>query len=126
MFNYPIILEIDGVLVKSPKIGGITRKPEKVWSKNTGRAASTRMVGTIKSIKYTYSIEWPPLSLPEQELIESVVSNKSRPFVKMRITRPDGDIWEKEFYFGTPSFTEWDWIDGQWKSTNNKVDAIER
>lgn len=126
MFGGPILLEINGVLVKSPKIGGITRKPEKVWSANTKRAASTLMVGTIKSIKYTYSIEWPPLTMAEQELIESLVSNKDIPFAPMRVTRPNGEIWEKTFYFGTPSFTEWEWIDGQWKSTNNKVDAIER
>lgn len=126
MFNHPIELEIDGIIVRSPKVGGITRKAEKIWSSNTGRTASGRMQGTINAIKYTYSIEWPPLTQYEQELIESLISDKSKPFSVMRIKRPDGSVWELECYFGTPTFGEWNRIGGQWMSTGAKVDAIER
>lgn len=126
MFCYPIELEIDGVKVKSPLVGGMTRKAEPIWSKNTGRTASQRMQGTIKAIKTTYSIKWPPLSQYEQELIESLVSDKDKPFHVLRVRRPDGSIWEMECYFGTPSFTEWVWIDGEWKDNGATVDAIER
>lgn len=126
MTIYPIMMEIDGVIVKTPKVCGTKRKANKIWSKNTGRSASQKMMGTILAIKQEYSIEWPPLTQGEQELIESLVSNMSKPFVKMKLRRPDGTVWAKEVYFGTPSFTEWDWINGQWMSTNNTVDAIER
>lgn len=126
MFRDPIELEIDGVLVRSPLVGGITRKSEKIWSKNTGRTASQQMQGTIKAIKQTYSIKWPPLSQYEQETIESLVSDKDKPFHTLRIRRPDGSIWEMECYFGTPSFTEWVWLDGEWKDNGATVDAIER
>ena len=126
MFCYPIELEIDGVKVKSPLVGGMTRKAEPIWSKNTGRTASQRMQGTIKAIKTTYSIKWPPLSQYEQELIESLVSDKDKPFHVLRVRRPDGSIWEMECYFGIPSFTEWVWIDGEWKDNGATVDAIER
>lgn len=126
MFNYPIELEIDETRVKSAKIGGNTRKPEKIWSKNTGRTGSQKMRGTINAIKQTYSIEWPPLTVAEQELIESLVSNKAKPFVKLRVRRPDGSVWEMECYFGTPSFPEWEWLNGQWMCVGAKVDAIER
>lgn len=126
MFNYPIVMEINGTVVRSPKIGGITRKPEKIWSSNTKRSASQRMNGTVKAIKMTYSIAWPPLTQPEQEQIESLVSNKSIPFPGLKVTRPDGSIWAIECYFGTPSFPEWEWIDGQWMCVNATVDAIER
>lgn len=121
-----IELRINGVKVKAPKIGGITRKPEKVWSSNTGRTASTRMVGTILGIKKTLSISWPPLTQAEKDLIEALVSNASTPFVPVEYTQPDGTTETVECYFGTPSFKEWDLIGGQWRCTDGKVDAIER
>lgn len=121
-----IELKINGVKVKAPKIGGITRKSEKIWSSNTGRAASTRMVGTIKGIKETLSISWPPLTQEERDLIEGEISNASKPFSTLEITEPDGSVLTIECYFGTPSFKEWDWIGGQWRCTDGKVDAIER
>ena len=121
-----IKLKINGIEVKAPKIGGITRKSEKVWSKNTGRSATGRMQGTILSIKRTLSISWPPMTQGEQELIESVVSNTKIPFATLEITRPNGNVESIECYFGTPSFDEWDLIGGIWRCTNGKVDAIER
>lgn len=121
-----ITLKINGVQVKAPKVGGITRKPEKIWSSNTGRAASTRMVGTIKGIKKTLSIAWPPMTQEERDLIEEQISNVSKPFVPVEITEPDGSVMTFECYFGTPSFKEWDLIGGQWCCTDGKVDAIER
>lgn len=121
-----IELKINGIKVKAPKIGGITRKPEKVWSSNTGRTASTRMVGTIRGIKRTLSISWPPLTQAEREQIEDLVSDISAPFVSVEYTQPDGSTVKVECYFGTPSFKEWDYIGGQWMCTDGKVDAIER
>lgn len=121
-----IKMEIDGVPVRSPKVRGITRKSEKVWSKNTGRTTSGRMQGTILAIKRTISISWPPLTQEEQELIESLISSEVLPFTTLKITRPDGRTETIECYFGTPSFDEWDMIGGQWKCINGKVDAVER
>ena len=121
-----IELRINGVSVRAPKIGGITRKSEKVWSSNTGRTASTRMVGTILGIKKTVSISWPPLTQDEMELIEAQISNAASPFVTVVITLPDGGSESMECYFGTPSFKEWSYIGGQWMCTDAKVDAIER
>lgn len=121
-----IKLKIDGINVRAPKIGGITRKSEKVWSNNTGRTATAKMQGTILAVKKTLSISWPPLTQEEQELIESLISNADLPFTELEITRPDGSIETIECYFGTTSFDEWDLIGGQWRCTNGKVDAIER
>lgn len=126
MLIYPIDMSINDIRVRSPRVGGITRKTEKIWSSNTGRTASGKMKGTINAVKVTYSIEWPALTQHEQELIESLVSDKSKPFNILKVRRPDGSVWEMECYFGTPSFGEWDWIRGQWMCTGAKVDAIER
>ena len=121
-----ITLKINGVQVKAPKVGGITRKPEKIWSSNTGRTASTNMVGTIKGIKKTLSISWPPMTQSEWNLIESLVSNVNAPFVPVEITEPDGSVTKVECYFGTPTVKTWDLIGDQWRCTDGKVDAIER
>lgn len=123
---FPIEMAIDDVIVRCPKVGGLTRKVEKIWSKNTGRSASAVMQGTIKAIKCTYSIEWPPLTQAEQELLESIISDITKPFHKLTFRRPDGSVWEMECYFGTPSFKEWQRLGGKWYCTDGKVDAIER
>ena len=126
MLLFPIEMSIDGVMVKSALIGGMTKKIEKIWSKNTGRSASLKMQGMIKGVKKTYSIKWPPLTQEEQDLIESLISDASKPFHVLRIRRPDGTVWEMECYFGTPSYTEWDLVEGVWKCKDATVDAIER
>lgn len=121
-----IKLSINGTEVKAPKVGGLTYKREKVWSTNTGRTTSGKMVGTIKCIKTTLSIAWPPLTQAEKELIEGLVSDESTPFSTLEWTEPDGTTTAMECYFGTPSFTMWDQIGGMWRCTDGKVDAIER
>lgn len=121
-----IELVINGTEVKPPKVGGITYKAEKVWSSNTGRTAKGRMVGTIKTIKRTFSIEWPPLTHDEKELIEAKVSDQNVPFAKMSITQPDGSTMTVECYFGTPTFEGYELIGGMWRYKSGKVDAIER
>lgn len=126
MFNHPVELEIGGVRVRSPKIGGITEKPERIWSKNTGRTGTQKMRGTVLDVKCTYAIEWPALTKPEKDLIKKLVSDKSKPFTTIRVREPDGSVWEMECYFGTPSFPEWEWLNGQWMCVGAKVDAIER
>ena len=126
MDRYPIEMTIDDVAIPAAKLSGMTKKSEKIWSKNTGRTASLKMQGTIKGIKRTYSLKWPPLTQEEQELIESLVSDASKPFHVLKVRRPDGSVWEMECYFGTPSYTEWAMIGGTWKCTDAAVDAIER
>ena len=126
MSHYPIEMTIDDVVIPAAKISGMTKKSEKIWSKNTGRTASLKMQGTIKGIKRTYSLKWPPLTQEEQDLIESLVSNALMPFHILKVRRPDGSVWEMECYFGTPSYTEWNLIGGVWKCTDATVDAIER
>ena len=38
-------IEIDGVAMPGLKLNGLTVTKEKIWSKNTGRAANGEMVG---------------------------------------------------------------------------------
>ena len=119
-------LKIDGVVIPAPKVKGMTIKPEKIWSKNTGRTAATTMVGTILKIKHTVDIEWPPLTVEQVRLIESVVSNEDKPFVSMEFTDQTGQTKTMTVYFGTPTYNDFDWIGGQWMVTDAAVSAIEQ
>ena len=58
-------LTINGVEMPNPAMEGVTISTEKIWSANTGRSASGKMVGTIIATKTTISIKWPALT-PEQ------------------------------------------------------------
>lgn len=121
-----IKMKINGVTVKPPKIGGITYKSEKVWSSNTGRTASGRMVGTIKTIKKTVSIVWPPLTEEERRTIEGQISNTTMPFSVLELTLANGGTMTMECYFGTPSFQGYKRIGRVWKYESGQVDGIER
>ena len=127
MANFTVLkLKINGVQVKAPKVGGFSYKPEKVWSNNTGRTASCKMVGTIKAIKKTVSITWPALTEAEKDLIEAQISNVNLPFTTLEMTMPDGSTMNMECYFGTPTFDGFNLIGGQWRYETAKVDGIER
>ena len=119
-------LKIDGVVIPAPKVKGMKIKPEKIWSKNTGRTAATTMVGTILEIKTTVDIEWPPLTVEQVAAIEAAVSNKGRPFVPMEFTDQTGRTKTMTVYFGTPTYTDFDWIGGQWMVMDAAVSAIEQ
>lgn len=120
-------LTVDGVTLPMPKApGGFKVKPEKIWSENTGRTAATTMVGTILGIKTNIEIAWPPLTTEQVLTIEAVASNQDKPFVEMEYTDQTGQTVTKTVYFGTPSYSCFDWIDGQWKVTDATVTAIEQ
>lgn len=119
-------LKINGQVMPAPKVGGMKIKPEKIWSKNTGRSAATTMLGTILAIKNTVEISWPPLTVEQVIDIESVVSNPELPFVPMSYTDQTGRPHTMNVYFGTPSYSCFDWINGQWMVTDAAVSGIEQ
>ena len=119
-------LTLNNVAMPAPKIGGLKIKPEKIWSANTKRTADTTMVGTILAIKTTVDIAWPPLTVEQVETIEKAVSDKDLPFVTMTFTDQTGKLHKMNVYFGTPSYTAFEWIKGQWMLTDVSVSAVEQ
>ena len=67
-------IEIDGVPMPGLKLNGLTVTKEKIWSKNTGRAANGEMVGDLIAIKYTLKCSWPPLTREQVAVIDKAVS----------------------------------------------------
>ena len=87
------------VRVKTPSV--VKLGNEKIWSQNTARAASGRMVGDIIAIKKTIHIEWAHATPEEVSLINSFISDISSAFFD--VTFPDETFTEvtKTVYAGT-------------------------
>lgn len=119
-------LYIDGVQMPTPKIGGLTITPNKMWSANTGRLESSgEMVGTIVAIKRKVSIKWPELSMEKVDVIESAVSSTTA-FHTLKFTDMTGTTQELQVYFGDPTYTIYSYSEGVQRIMDTSVDAIEK
>lgn len=64
---------INGTTVKDPAIGGVSVTDEAIWSSNTGRSSTGKMIGDIVATKATIEIAWPPLSYAEMKAIRDAI-----------------------------------------------------
>lgn len=119
-------LYINGTKMPDPALEGVTVSREKIWSSNTGRTASGKMVGTVVAVKTKLKIKWPPLTPDQVATIEGAVSNQSAPFVPVEYTDATGSTVTKTMYFGTPSYTVYSWANGIQYIKDVSVDAIEQ
>lgn len=117
------ILTINGVTMPTPAMEGVTVSREKVWSANTGRSASGRMVGTIVAIKTTIKVKWPPLTLEEAQKIERAVAKEFFPVV---LTKGGDTVFDGTMYAGAPSYTVYSVASGLPYARDMCVDLIER
>ncbi|MCD8146005.1 MAG: hypothetical protein LUD84_01800 [Clostridiales bacterium] len=119
-------LYIGGVEMPTPALEGVTITQEKVWSSDTGRSSSGKMLGTIVGIKSKITIKWPVLTFDEVETIESAVSDADDPFVTVKYTDMTGTTVTKTMYFGTPTYTLYSGADGFQYVKDVTVDGIEQ
>ena len=118
-------LKIDGVLMPEPSLEGITESDEKIWSQNTKRISTGKMVGDIIAIKRTLSITWPVLTPDQVKTINSAVGGTTA-FVPVTYTDASGEEVTKICYFGTSTKKIYSWADGIRYVTGYSVDAIEQ
>lgn len=119
-------LKFNGKTMPTPAHKGVTISTNKIWSANTGRTSTGKMVGTIVATKAKLEIKWPPLTQDEVALIESVVSDASKPFVAVEYTDATGTTVSKTMYFGDVTYTQYSWSDGIRYITDVSVSAIEQ
>ena len=119
-------LIINGVEMPTPAHNGVKISTNKVWSSNTGRTTSGKMVGTIVCVKAKLEIKWPPLTEAQVAIIEAAVSDKSSPFVPVQYTDMKGNIVTKTMYFGDVSYSQYSWSEGLRYVTDVSVSAIEQ
>ena len=118
-------LYINGVKMPTPALNGVTISREKIWSANTGRSASGKMLGTIIAQKTTLKIKWPPLTMEEAAKIEGAVSSGTE-FFPVKFTGAAGVTQTLTMYAGTPTYTQYSWAAGMQWVMDVAVDLIEQ
>lgn len=117
-------LSINNVTMPDPAAEGVTIATEKVWSANTGRTASGRMVGSVIARKTTIKLKWPVLTRTQAAVIEQAVSTGD--FVPISYLDMAGNRVTKTVYFSTPSYTLYSWANGLELVKDVSVEGIEQ
>ena len=92
-----ITIRGNGVTLPSPD--AVTASDEIVWSANTGRAASGKMLGDVVADKKTFAITWGVLTRAELQIIRNALQSGFHPFV----LEEDGTVTTIQAYRGTIS-----------------------
>lgn len=117
-------IEIDGVAMPGLKLNGLTVTKEKIWSKNTGRAANGEMVGDLIAIKYTLKCSWPPLTREQAVVIDKAVSPA---FFNVAFLDPGTNTKvTKRFYAGAPAYPVYTYRKGVKTYQGVAVDLIQK
>lgn len=119
-------LVVNGKVMPTPAHQGVTISTNKIWSSNTGRTTTGKMVGTIVTTKAKLEIKWPPLTEDQVAEIEAAVSDKNTPFVPVEYTDMTGETVTKTMYFGDVTYTQYSWCRGIRYITDVSVSAIEQ
>ncbi|POP32279.1 hypothetical protein C3B58_12645 [Lactonifactor longoviformis] len=118
----PIV--INGVTMPTLKKEGLTITKEKIWSKNTGRAADASMIGDIAGYKYKLQCQWPPLSRSEAAIIDAAVTPA---FFNVTFLDPGSNARiTRMFYAGTPTYPVYSYANGTKTYQGVAVDLIEK
>lgn len=74
-----------GIVIKSgtttlPSPVALTGSDEIIWSSNTGRSSTGKMIGDVIAEKQTFQIQWGVLTKAERDLIRSSLQSGFHPF----------------------------------------------
>jgi hypothetical protein len=112
--------------IPAPADGGVKFRNDKIWSDNTGRSSNCVMVGDIKAIKKTVSLQWFGLTGEQVELINSFISNVSRPFFSVTMYDEAYNVRTFNVYAGTPTYEVWGWDERRQLCKGLAVDLVEQ
>ena len=121
---YPI-LYCGGVQLPSPT--QISEGNTKVWSENTGRSVTAKMIGDIKALKNKLTITWEVLTLEQVNLLKQCFNDINNPFKGFRFDWNDGTNYcSFQHYSGDLSLEFLGCVDGvpYWRTVS--VDIIEQ
>ena len=115
-------LIIDGKTM--PPVQKMTITREKIWSKNTGRVASGKMVGDLVGIKLKATIVFVPLSDSQAITLENAIS---KAFFDAKFKNPNtGNIETHRMYAGSSSYPVYSYAEGYPRYVGAGVDLIEQ
>ena len=96
-------ITINGSPIPVPDENGFKRTKNKIWSSNTGRSASGKMLGDIVAIKYSLEFSWEKLTAQEVKTLETAVGTTAF-FPVVFPAEGSGDSITKNFYAGDMSY----------------------
>lgn len=117
-------LYINGVRMPTPALQGVSISREPIWSPDTGRTASGKMVGSIVARKTTLKLKWPPLTMSQAATILGAIEDND--FFSVKFTDAGGVTRTLTMYAGPPSFTQYSWADGSQYIIDASIDLIEQ
>ena len=110
---------------KTISTGDYAVKKNKIWSKNTGRSASGRMLGDIIAVKYTVAVKWEELSQAEVWELEKALSAK--PFFPVTFTDEKGaEVSDKTFYSADMQYSSKYYRNGKAFYSGVSIELIEQ
>lgn len=89
--------------VKLPAPTDLSVGRTKIWSDNTGRSVTAKMIGDIIAKKKKFSITWEMITESQLKIIEDNLSTVAHPFVDFRIQNEETqeDAYNLKIYDGT-------------------------
>lgn len=118
------LLKFGGVNMPTPQEVSFTNN--KIWSQNTGRTASCKMVGDIIGIKKSIHIEWLNLKADEIKLINGYISSAANSFFTVTILNEEFEQKSYKVYASDPSYEVWGWDEKRRLVKGLAVDLIEQ
>ncbi len=112
--------------IPAPADGGVSIKNNKIWSNNAGRTSNCMMVGDIRAIKKTISLQWFHLTPAEVALINSFISNAARSFFNITMFDETYTPTTISVYAGDPTYEVWGWDEDRQFCKGLAVDLIEQ
>lgn len=100
------ILKINGYDMPNPLAEeGYKITKNKIWSADTGRTKSGKMVGTIIAIKPQLTIQFEPLTEAQVALIDSQISDITNPYQTVEYWDETGGYTTATVYWDDPTYS---------------------
>lgn len=115
-------LKLNGTVIPYVQKIEITRNP--IWSSNTGRTASGKMVGDLVTQKYKLKITFSPMSDEDTVSLEAVISQA---FFDVTFKNPTtGKMETKKMYADAPVYPVYSYADELPRYVGNAVSLVEQ
>lgn len=84
----------------TPALNGVVITDEPIWSANTGRSTTGKMIGDIVAWKTTVEVAWPPLKFSDMSTIRNAIKNSGEFFDITYYDTSTSTMKEKTVYCG--------------------------
>ena len=117
-------LTINGYSPPAVTRSGYSVTKNKIWSSNTGRGATGKMLGDIIATKYTIRAQWNKLTQSQLIALENAIGSKA--FFSVTFVNEKGAHTTKTFYSADPTYTTKKFVNGVAVFENVSIELIEQ